>query len=81
MTQSRPGCWPAVDWRSMMVDRWLTTVDRRPPPLTGGPVVDRWLTIVDQWLTTVDRRLPPLTGGPVMATWHHSGGDTWPSND
>ncbi|GJR82476.1 hypothetical protein Tco_0153261 [Tanacetum coccineum] len=22
-----------------MVDRWLTTVDPRPPPLIGGPVV------------------------------------------
>ncbi|GKD95370.1 hypothetical protein Tco_1375207 [Tanacetum coccineum] len=29
-----------VDWRSTMVDWWLATVDRRPPPLTSA--VDRW---------------------------------------
>ncbi|GKF39875.1 hypothetical protein Tco_0119936, partial [Tanacetum coccineum] len=45
-TRSRPNHDPPVDWRSTTVDRWsgggpppLTAIDRRWPPLTGGPVV------------------------------------------
>ncbi|GJR49785.1 hypothetical protein Tco_1400306 [Tanacetum coccineum] len=67
-----------------------TTIDW---PLTGGPtVVDRWsggglavvhgglplLTVVDRWSGCGSG---DGTGDSWQATWHHSGGDTWPSND
>nr|GFA57834.1 hypothetical protein [Tanacetum cinerariifolium] len=57
---------------------WLTrgSTWQPDPSLTGGPAV-------------VNGGAPPLTGGGIddgasdnwQAMWHHSGGDTWPSND